>query len=188
MTVRTFILSILGGTCFFLLNLQDLKAGKILSETEGIAWGIQLNNSLSYTGFSNALVVAAQKNNLQWYGGPRLLTSDSYVPTKGPWGLNTGLTWFFQGNEKLRALVNLDYQLALLKPYNPHNLPERGLNTTHEFNLSYGFTYYFLQNIGIGNSIGFGQYLERFHDLQEDIIRTYSGYSGLIRIHIHYSF
>ncbi len=156
--------------------------------SEKFWWGFQINNTLSYTGFSNALLGVVSKNDFQLYAGPRLLTSDAYLPTEGPWGINSGVSWFFTRGEKMHAKANLDYQVVFLEPYNPHNLPEKGRNATHEFNISYGFTYFFLQNFGVGNSIGFGRYLERFHDLQENVTRTYSGYSGLIRVHLHYSF
>lgn len=173
---------------FFLMLLTPSLRGQPVSEEhqERNAWGVQLHNTISYSGFSNALSLSFARNSFWIYGGGRLLTGRVYLPLSGPWGLQGGLRYVFLSSRVLRATAGVDYQLSLSRPYNPHDISTNDINRIHETNLSYGILVKARKNLWVGSDIGFGRYWEVYQDLSMNTTRSYGGYGSLIRLYLHY--
>jgi hypothetical protein len=149
-------------------------------------FGIESSLSLSYTGFSLNLISTFNSETNTFYFGPRISLASYYIPARGPFGINTGIRHTFLENERLRSYWMIDYQNLYYKPYNPSYRRTVKMNAIHEFSFSYGITFLLRKNILIGQSIGFGKYIERFHDIPENRVIFYNGYTGLIRIFLNY--
>jgi hypothetical protein len=122
------------------------------------------------------------------FAGPKITISDSYLPSKGPWGIHVGYRRLLPGLSKWRAFATFEYQLVFLEPYDPNDLDIKGKNEIHEFFLSYGIQYLVWRNLIIGNSMGAGVYVERFIDTLTGSKNSYDGFNGQFRLFAQYSF
>ena len=120
--------------------------------------------------------------------GPKITLSDSYLPSRGPWGIHAGYRRLLPGQSKWRTFATLEYQVVFLEPRNPNNLDINGKNEIHELFFSYGIQYQIWKNLIIGNSIGAGVYFERFIDSLTGNRNTYNGFDGQVRLFAQYSF
>lgn len=172
---------------FLMLIMAPLQSQNSHQEVlQKSMWGIQLHNTISYSGFSNALALSVIHESFMLYGGIRLLTSKVYLPESGPWGVQSGLQYLFLSSNRLKATAGIDYQLTLSRPYNPQDLPSGRMNQIHEVNLSYGILVRLWKQLWLGSNLGFGRYFEGYRDLSMNTTRNYDGYSSLIRIYFHY--
>ncbi|HET6245708.1 MAG: hypothetical protein H0V01_04160 [Bacteroidetes bacterium] len=141
---------------------------------------------LSYTGFNQSLVILIKSEKNSFYLGPKISLSNYYMPLSSIWGINMGIRHDFAQAGTLKAFFNIDYQNSLFRP---NGFSEKiKYNIIHEFNASYGLHYNLFKGLSIGNSIGFGRYLEFYHDIIENRKNIYQGYSGLLKIHMNYDF
>jgi hypothetical protein len=149
--------------------------------------GIESGTSLSYSGFSQNLLLTIRSEKNLFYLGPRTSLTQQYLTGIEVYGINTGIRHHFANTGNLFSFFSIDYQNSFLRPYN-FDKNARKLNSLHEFNFSYGISYRIFPKLSLANSIGFGRYLEIFQDLNRDIPKYFQGYSGLIKAFIIYEF
>jgi len=179
------IAKIVGAFLCFLTYSQILYAQE---EKEILKTGIELGTGLSYSGIQTNLAFVGFYKGNEFYLGPKITVTNAYLPQNGPWGIQGGYRRILISKEKLTSFVNLDYQLAFRKPYNPTQLVVNTWNRIHEFHLHYGFTFKVFNRFYIGNQIGIGAYLEKNIDLIEDIQRSFSGFSSQFKLFFQYRF
>lgn len=160
---------------------EDLESSKLKS-------GIELGSGFCYTGLNVNLAYSLAWKENTIFVGPKITLSDSYLPSRGPWGIHVGYRRLLPGQSKLRTFATLEYQVVFLEPRNPNNLDIKGKNETHEIFLSYGIQYQIWKNLILGNSMGAGVYFERFIDSLTGNRNTYSGFNGQVRLFAQYSF
>ena len=151
-------------------------------------YGLETGGSISFTGLNLKMNFLMSKGPNEWYVGPKLVLSDIYLPTQGPWGLIVGYRRNLLNNKRLKSFVNLDYQITFLKLYNPLNLPVSGMNNIHELFLTYGFQYQLNPHISVGQFIGGGGVLEKSIDISEQKTNRVLGYSGVFGLFVNYTF
>ena len=177
------ILIIISILCFYpeVLAQEESASNKLRS-------GIELGAGLSYTGLNiNLAYTLAWSDNL-FFLGPKLTVSDSYLPSRGPWGIHAGYRRLLPGQSKLRTFAAFDYQVVFLEPFDPNNLDVKGKNEIHELILSYGIQYNLWKNVIIGNSMGAGVYFERFIDSVSGERTKFDGFNGQFRLFAQYTF
>ena len=146
---------------------------------------IELGTGLSFTGYNLNLAAVWTMGDNVFHLGPKLVLSDTYLITEGPWGLHLGYRRFLARSNKLTTFAALDYQLLLTEPFGG---VEKGKNATHEFHFSYGLEYRLGNYWTVGNQLGLGGYLERLIDPLTEAKQTYQGFSTLARVYIRYEF
>ena len=138
--------------------------------------------SLSYTGFNFSLGVRAEKDKFSAYLGPKLVLSDSYLATEGPFGLAGSFFFFPNGRDrKFSSFANFDYQVNFQKAFCPTGNCSAKTNFTHEYTLGYGFVYQ-VKRVGLMNAINIGRYSENFYNQLTLQRFKNSGYNTLIKI------
>ncbi len=178
------MLIILSFFCFYLtITAQDI------TKSANLKSGLEFGGALCYSGINiNLAYTLNWKEDNTIFVGPKIAVSDSYLPSKGPWGIHLGYRRLLPGQSKFRAFATFDYQLVFLKPYNPNNLDINGNNEIHEIILSYGIQYRIWKNLIIGNSMGGGLYFERFFDSVIGTKNSYAGFDAQLRLFAQYSF
>lgn len=166
------------------LFFSSVKANTIRDTTW--RWALETASSLSYSGFNQSLVVIITSDKNSIYFGPKISLSNYYLPLYSIYGINSGIRSTFAQSGRLKAFFNLDYQNSFSKTNKPSKTIK--FNTIHEFNFSYGIHYNFSEQFSIGNSIGFGRYLEFYNDIKENRKIIFQGYSGLLKFFIQYEF
>jgi hypothetical protein len=167
-----------------ILNLLSIT---ICAENDTL-WkvGIETSTSISYSGLNQILAATINYKENTFYIGPKISLSQSYLPGRGIWGSNAGISHIIASKGKTNAFINVDYQNSIMKPFEGVNSSK--YNFIHEVNFSYGIQFRFIRHLLIGNQIGFGRYWEIYHDLNSKKTFFYRGYSGLIKVIIHYEF
>lgn len=150
--------------------------------------GFELGGAFCYTGLNMNLAYSLAWRENTFFLGPKITLSDSYIPTRGPWGIHAGYRRLFPGEGNFRTFVSFDYQLVFLEPFNSNNFNVNGKNEIHELLLSYGIQLRVWKNLIIGNSIGAGVYFERFAVSISDSKNTFEGFNGQFRLFAQYSF
>lgn len=169
---------------FLFLLFPIVKANAARDTT--LRLGIETASSLSYSGFNQSLtiLITSEKNSI--YFGPKISLSNYYLPLFSIYGINSGIRSTFAQSGQLKAFFNIDYQNSLSNTNSPSKKIK--FNVIHEFNFSYGINYNLSKHCSLGNSIGFGRYLEFYNDIDENRKIIYQGYSGLLKIFIQYEF
>ncbi|MDQ3192772.1 MAG: hypothetical protein M3Q58_14350 [Bacteroidota bacterium] len=167
-----------------LFILIDVKANAQRDTT--LRLGIECSPSLSYTGFNQSFAFLIKKRKNSLYLGPKVSLSNYYLPLYSLWGINGGIRHNFVNAGRVNCYFNIDYQNTL---YRTNRATDKvKFNSIHEFNFSYGINYNFFKKFHIGNSIGFGRYLEFYHDTVENRKVIYQGYGNLFKLFIQYEF
>jgi hypothetical protein len=168
-------------TWFFLFMLPFF-ASHAQDEAPGLrSWGAQSSFIISFTGYSVTVAAAYKVAYHEFYLGPALSLSNSYLPDKGPWGVNTGWKYNYASHKKVGAFVMIDYLNSFYRPYDPLKLKPKLLNSIHEFNLAMGIKWQFIPFWYFNAAIGTGVFYERNHDIIGDQIVNHSGYSNLLK-------
>ncbi len=157
-------------------------------QTQPFQSAVELGSSLSYVGFKLHLAYLLKYRRHELYVGPHLVISNSYLPSRGPLGLQAGYRFNWLQKGRLKAFANLDYQAAFWRPYDPQKLGDGGLNRVHEFHAGYGILFRLADHWWVGNHLGLGGYLEEYIDVRESETNHFSGFSSLIRAFVSYGF
>lgn len=145
------------------------------------SFGIQSSFSVSFSGYSISVAAMYKVAYHDFFLGPTLSISNSYLPGKGPWGMNAGWQYTYANHKSVAAFVLLDYRNSFYKPYDPYKLQPSLYNSIHEINLALGFKWQFVPAWYFKAAIGTGIYYEKSHDIIGDKLITHSGYSDLLR-------
>lgn len=145
------------------------------------AFGVQSSFSVSFSGYSLSLAAVYKHAYHDFFLGPVLSVSNSYLPGKGPWGINTGWGYTYANHKSVGAFILVDYRNSFYRPYDPYKLRPQTYNSIHEFNLALGFKWQFVSQWYFNAAIGTGIYYEKSHDIVDDRLVTHSGYSDLLR-------
>ena len=143
---------------------------------------------LSHTGYNWYLEAGYQWQAHEVMIGPKLLLSDSAVPTQGPWGLRFSYRYNVINKNRFSGYAQLAYQLTWLEIYNPNNLPSDEQNRIHEGLLIYGFSYNINDHWRISQSLGVGGYIERLVDLIGETVQYNDGFSAWVGLELNYRF
>ena len=172
----------------FICFSQKIKAQSLSNIDSLWKYGVEAGSILSFTGVNLRVNFLMIKNKNEFYIGPKLAISDSYLPLKGPWGLSAGYRRNVLEKERWKSFVNLDYQIVFIKPYNPRNLEVNGINTIQELFIAYGFEFRIAKDFTIGQLIGGGGFLEKTIDVSEGKTNRIVNYSGLLSFFVNYTF
>lgn len=138
--------------------------------------------NFSYTGINTSTILGYEKNKVRIQGGIKVVLSETYFPRKGVIGGELGIVYTFFSGKKLESFGLINYQASFYKPLSRKRPTSNKKNGIHEFSFSYGLRINLNKNIWLENSIGYGIYMIRSHDLIEGTTNTSYGNSGLIRI------
>ena len=164
----------------FLLFVATSTKGQ--DEAPGLrAFGIQSNFSVSFSGYSVSLAAVYKVAYHDFFLGPTLSISNSYLPGKGPWGVHSGWKYTYASHKSVGAFILVDYRNSFYRPYDPYKLKPSLYNSIHEINLALGFKWQFVPEWYFKAAIGTGVYYEKSHDIIGDKLITHSGYSDLLR-------
>ncbi|MDT8413515.1 MAG: hypothetical protein RQ875_13705 [Vicingaceae bacterium] len=136
----------------------------------GINWGVQFN-------------IFHKKHTLGI--GTKVSFQSSYFPHNNSLGLIVDYKYFILENKKIKSFININYSNVRYKVktrFGENN------NMLHEFFISNGYLINMFNSFWIGNSIGFGGYLERFYDFSEETHSSLNGYNMKLKIIISYEF
>ena len=172
--------------CFIFIQMNNAQS--LVEEKENWILGIEGGAGLSFTGVNTKLNFLLIKNSNEFFIGPKLVTSDVYLPLRGPWGLNLGYRRNILEKRNWKSFVSLDYQVVFIEPYNPRNLPVNGINNIQEFFFSYGFQFQIGSHLTIGQQIGAGGFIEKTIDVIQDKKNRVSNYTGLLSLFFNYKF
>lgn len=173
---------------FYFLFLQSNDAQTLVDKKDNWTYGIESGAGLSFTGINTKLNFLLVKNSNEFFIGPKLVTSDSYLPLQGPWGLNIGYRRHILEKGAWKAFVSLDYQVVFIEPYNPRNLPVNGINNIQEFFFSYGFQFQIGKHFTVGQQIGAGGFIEKTIDVIQDEKNRVANYTGILSLFCNYKF
>ncbi len=173
---------------FYFMFFNGVDAQIKENVTKHWTFGIETGTSLSFTGVNAKLNFLMAKNENEFFIGPKLVTSDTYLPLQGPWGLNLGYRRNILAKGAWKSFVSLDYQVVFMEPYNPRNLEVNGINTIQEFFFSYGFQFQIGERFVIGQQIGAGGFIEKTIDVIQDEKNRVANYSGLLSLFFNYKF
>ena len=120
--------------------------------------------------------------------GPKLLLSDTAVPTEGPWGFRWSYRYTLVEKNRFSGFVQINYLLTWLEVYNPNNLPNNDHNRIHEGHFIYGFHFKIGDHWRITQSLGVGGYLERLVDLIGEKVARNNGFSAWVGLELGYRF
>jgi hypothetical protein len=174
---------------FVLIFFTSILAfGQAETQKGKVHYGLELAGSLSYTGFNSHAAFSISYNKNTLLIGPRLVLSDMYLPSKGPWGIYLAYRRNVLESQKVSSFAGIDYHTTYMRPYNPQNISIRKYNAINELALSYGFMYNLSSRFSLGNSIGLGAYREKYYDVLEERKSTRIGFTKLIKLFVHYNF
>lgn len=165
---------------FWVLFTVSLQAQDMEKTTLHKTSGTELSSSLTYAGLSSALLYNFSIQKHRIYGGPRLLLSDSYLPFRGPFGGRIGYQYIVLQNERWRSGAGIDYQFVLSRPFRSDD----GLQSIHEYHVSYGFSFRLLKRWWINTDLGAGFYLEELGTKSNR--QSFTGFSNLINLSVRY--
>ena len=155
---------------------------KAQDEAPGLrSFGIQSGFSVSFSGYSVSLAAVYKLAYHDFFLGPTLSVSNSYLPGKGPWGINTGWRYTYANHKSVGAFILVDYRNSFYRPYDPYNLRPQIYNSIHEINLALGFKWQFVPEWYFKAAIGTGIYYEKSHDIVGNRLVAHSGYSDLLK-------
>ena len=161
-----------------LLGMLILFAGQPMLAQTPLKWGIGMHAGVSHGGWNLALVGQVRVRDFQAYAGPSF-TLGRGTGSGSPIGFNGGLdAMILSKMQWLGSLVNLDYQFQ----------PLAGKDQLHSLHLGYGLRFDFWNGFFLAQQLGYGVYWERVHAVQGGDIKSYSGYSGLVRVRAGYQF
>jgi hypothetical protein len=153
------------------------------------SWSLFSSIDLTYTGYSSILGVEYERKKTSFYLAPKISLTQTYIPGRGPWGLNSGFKYLFLTNhERWRFFFNIDYQLALYNAFRQAEEKGKKKNYIHEINAGYGVRFKINERLYIGQSIGVGKYFENYYSYKTESRKTFSGYDALLRLYIKYRF
>ena len=166
----------------FLLLVLSFMEVKAQDEVPGHrSFSIQSSFAVSFSGYSVSLVGVYKLAYHEFYLGPVLSVSNSYLPGNGPWGFNTGWKYHFANHKNVGSFVMLDYRNSFYRPFDPLNSGSSFWNSIHEINAGLGFNWMFIPKWNFNAFIGTGVYYERNHDIIGERIISHSGYSNLLK-------
>lgn len=165
---------------FLLLSLSSFANAQETTPAKN-TWGVQTGFTISFFGYSVFAGATYRAGQSEFYAGPVLSISNSYLLTKGPWGVNAGWRYNFAKWKYLNSNILVDYRNAFFKPFNAQVTESKKKNSVHELNFAYGIKWEFTKSWYAGNYIGTGLYYESTYDLSEQKRFGNYGYSGLIK-------
>ena len=162
-------------------NSAELKAQNESKKQRSFTFSLASSANVSFTGLYGTAGVHVNKDNFSVYLGPKLAIRESYLPTRGPWGIVTSLFYTPSDNhKKLKSLINLEYQALFLKPFCPEGCAT-SLNVVHEYAIGYGYQIQIAERFSIFNSILLGRYSQVFYN-EEFKQRTFqSGFNTVVK-------
>lgn len=145
-------------------------------------FSLGLQAGISHSGWNLALVGQCEWEQWAAYAGPSISLSRG-LPGTGPLGLNAGMDFRLPTQKsRISSLINLDYQLHFYH----FNTPKTDL--LQELHLSYGFLVNLSGDWFLAQQIGYGFFLENSYVGTADRRKTFSGYSGLLKLRAGYRF
>jgi hypothetical protein len=167
---------------FFFLLFLSVSSTFAQDEAPGQrSFGVQSSFAVSFSGYSVSLVAVYKVAYNEFYLGPVLSISNSYLPGSGPWGFNTGWRYNYANHKKVGAFAMIDYRNAFYRAFDPANLRSPKWNSIHEVNVALGFKWQFAPLWVFNAALGTGVYMERNHDISGDQLINHSGYSNLLK-------
>lgn len=151
--------------------------------------GLNLSANYSFSGIGFIGNLELIKDHHIFYVGPKFPTSRSYLPHKGPWGLNVGYRHEYNKNtsKRISFFFFADYQIMGSKAFS-QTIESKRRNYVHEAFIGYGMQYRISDHFYIGNSLGIGGHMEVFYNVDLDWTQRYGGYNNLFRIFTNYRF
>jgi len=153
--------------------------------------GASLNTGLSYTGLSFTTGLSARLRAVELIAGPKILLSDTYRLSAGPWGLASSLYFYpaASSQKRLQSFANLDYQLIIRQPYCPTGNCNFARNDlTHEASFGYGISYSLTKQMHVFNAINLGLYQEQLYTRDATTRLKIKGFNALIKLGLTYHF
>ncbi len=170
-----------------ILGLLFSTVGSLRAQSDSLdtSWkmAVELGTGLSFTGYQANLAFLMRKGDHSLFAGPKLVYSDAYLLTDGPWGLHLGYRYRLAQRQRFQTYASLAYQVTWMENFVPN---ADGKNSVHEFHFAYGLEYQLGTRWTIGNSLGAGGYLERLRDPFRDRINTFNGFSAHVRLYLRY--
>lgn len=172
---------------FFLALIGNASAQK--EDRPLTQWGISAAINYSFSGISIFANGEFQKGPNIFYAGPKFPVSRTYLPLKGPWGINLG--YRYEYNKSLTKVVsfffNLDYQLVHSRAFS-QDYRVRKRNYVHEIFAGYGVQFQIARELYLANMMGLGAYYENYFNPDLDSRKSYLGYDNIIKFFINYRF
>ena len=158
-----------------------LRAQDDGGEQSKFIFGVSTSANVSFTGLYGTAGLHVKKDNFAVYLGPKLAIRESYLPTRGPWGIVTSIFYSPTDNKKkLKSQINLEYQALFVQPFCPEGCATK-LNVVHEYALGYGYLLQISERFSIFNSILLGRYSQVFYN-DEFKQRTFqSGFNTIVK-------
>ena len=163
-------------------SYTNLKAQDEGKKQRNFIFSFATSVNVSFTGLYGTAGVHIKKDNFSAYLGPKLAIKESYLPTRGPWGIVA--SFFYtptENKKKLKSLINLEYQALFLKPFCPEGCATK-LNVVHEYAIGYGYQVEVSTRFSVFNSILLGRYSQVFYN-DEFKQRTFqSGFNTIVKL------
>lgn len=164
---------LIGAFLFFYIHLSAQETKPV------ITWGVEAGPSISFSGINSYLAATAQLGNHELFIGPKWVLSDSYLISRGPWGLDIGYRWNMVRQKRRSAFVSVEYQSV----YQNTGSSNRKI-TVHETHLVYGFQWQLGERWKLGNSLGLGGVMEKSRDIISGEVNNLGGFSVLFKIFV----
>lgn len=148
---------------------------------------MEFGQSLSYTGINVHLLGGMTVKDFEFYLGPKFIVSDQYLITDQAFSVNGGTRYVVLAGEKWKAYINLDLNSTWMKAYD-RVVDSDEYNTLLEVYLGYGVSYRLNETFTVGNIMGYGKYMETFHNLAQGTTEEFSGLTGIIKFFLRYDF
>jgi len=173
---------ILATALILLGSSAALKAQDKSDKQRDFVFSLSTSVNVSFTGLYGTVGVFVKKDKFSAYLGPKLAIRESYLPTRGPWGIVTSFFYTPTDNhKKLKSLINLEYQALFLKPFCPEGCAT-SLNVVHEYAIGYGYQIQVLDRLSVYNTILLGRYSQVFYN-DEFKQRTFqSGFNTVVKL------
>ncbi len=145
-----------------------------------IRFAIEGGTFFSFAGLNVSLTPMIALGDHEFYLGPKWVLSDTYLLSRGPWGIDLGYRWNMVQRNKIQGFANVEYQAAFLRPAG------NGRKTVvQELHAAYGLQWQLSNQWKIGNSIGLGGVQETSKQPNGTIARL-DGFSFLFKLFLNY--
>jgi hypothetical protein len=144
--------------------------------------------SLSYTGINAHLLGGTTIGDFEVYVGPKFIVSDQYLVTDQVISVNAGTRYIVLSGEKWKSYFNFDFNITWMEAYESGASSSDTYNTLTEYYFGYGLSYKINPTFTVGNIMGYGKYVETFHNLAQDSTEEFSGMTGIVKFFIRYDF
>lgn len=168
---------------FLTLKAQENTFNKSISPYTS---NFNLGGTFSFVGYSVFLTYGYNYHRSQFYIGPKTVLSRAYLFYTGPIGFKLGWKYLVASNDVLKAYINIDYQNAFNKAYNPKSVFADKLNKVHEVFFNNSIEIRLSDRLWLGETIGIGIYEEELNNLRYKVKQTNFGYNLYLGIHLSY--